>query len=137
MELDEIKHEEDRGVFTVAQIKAAVRARDNWRCVDCQMSNAEHQQTTGKSLHVHRKSPGVEYTIEGCVTVCQACHVLRHQEIDKDKPAPSFERGEFLAPLGWRAMIDDASEVLFGQRNRSALIRAAVLEYLKAKGLRA
>ena len=34
-------------------------------------------------------------------------------------------------------MIDDGSKAVFGTTNRSALIRAAVIEYLKARGLKA
>lgn len=61
-------------MMNVLQIKAAVRERDGLRCVKCGMTNFEHILTTGRQLDVHRVDPGSEYAVEGCITVCRACH---------------------------------------------------------------
>jgi hypothetical protein len=69
---------------TKVAIKTAVRVRDGMRCTQCGLSNAEHLDLTGKSLHVHRLQPGSPYTLEGCVTLCFSCHAT----------APKRKRGE-------------------------------------------
>lgn len=58
----------------VLEIKAAVRARDGHRCTECGMTNEEHRKKIGRSLEVHRLTPGSPYTIEGCQTLCRYCH---------------------------------------------------------------
>jgi hypothetical protein len=59
----------------VGAIKQAVRERDGMRCTLCGMTNEEHKaRYGGKSLHVHRKEPGGPYTVDGCITLCHACH---------------------------------------------------------------
>ena len=55
-------------------VKALVRRRDNYKCVDC-----GSEQDEGRSLDVHRLKPGSRYTVRGCVTVCQKCHRQRHK----------------------------------------------------------
>jgi 5-methylcytosine-specific restriction endonuclease McrA len=72
-----------------AIVKEKVRQRDGYRCTRCGMTNEEHQrlyrnQHGGKSLEVHRLVPGSKYTLEGCVTLCYACH----QAFPKSPPAP-------------------------------------------------
>lgn len=59
---------------SINEIKSAVRARDGFRCTQCGMSNEEHLQKTGRSLEVHRLTPGSPYTMEGCKTLCRRCH---------------------------------------------------------------
>lgn len=56
-------------------IKAVVRKRDKYRCTKCGMTNRKHKKIhCGRSLQVHRKNPGSEYSLEGCVTLCVSCH---------------------------------------------------------------
>jgi 5-methylcytosine-specific restriction endonuclease McrA len=51
-------------------IKAAVRERDDNRCVDC----GARRQPGKPQLDVHRIIPGSEYSVDGCVTLCRGCH---------------------------------------------------------------
>jgi hypothetical protein len=60
-------------------IKAAVRERDDYRCSKCHMTNDQHIRDTGRQLQVHRLTPGSAYTVEGCVTLCYACHEGCHR----------------------------------------------------------
>jgi hypothetical protein len=60
--------------MTELEIKSAVRARDGNRCTKCGMTNDQHKEWMGKSLHVHRVVPGSLYTVEGCVPLCIRCH---------------------------------------------------------------
>lgn len=62
-------------------VKAMVRKRDGYRCTVCGMTNDEHRrQHAGKALHVHRRAQGEPYTVDGCVTVCYACHGKQHRK---------------------------------------------------------
>lgn len=65
--------------MTDQQIKDAVRERDGQRCVDCGMTADEHISLYGKTLDVHRKVPGSEYSVDGCETVCKRCHGPREK----------------------------------------------------------
>ncbi len=62
--------------------------------------------------------------------------VARKSQASKPVPELPFERIEFQSPPGWTKMIDEASMTIFGAVNRSALVRAAILEYLKARGIK-
>jgi len=55
-------------------IKKKVRERDGHCCTECGMTAGEHRDKFGRNLHVHRITPGSEYTVDGCVTLCQECH---------------------------------------------------------------
>lgn len=66
------------------QIKAAVRKRDGHKCTRCGMTNQESLEVFRRSLDVHRLTPGAPYTVEGCVTLCRACH----------GPEPKLPHGE-------------------------------------------
>lgn len=62
--------------MTVTQIKAIVRERDGMRCTKCGITNDQHFKNHHKSLHVHRTTPGSDYSTEPgvCVTLCFSCH---------------------------------------------------------------
>lgn len=60
--------------MTVLEIKAAVRKRDGYACTRCGMNRAQHFAHYERDLDVHRVTPGSEYTMEGCITVCRSCH---------------------------------------------------------------
>lgn len=63
-------------------VKAAVRERDGYKCVDCGKTSEQAIEETGRELHVHRLEPGSEYALIGCVTVCKKCHGIRHRKGD-------------------------------------------------------
>jgi hypothetical protein len=58
----------------IGRVKKLVRARDGQKCTGCGMSSADHVDAYGRDLDVHRLTPGSLYTLEGCVTMCKACH---------------------------------------------------------------
>jgi 5-methylcytosine-specific restriction endonuclease McrA len=62
--------------MTVAQIKAAVRARDGLACTLCGLSNADHLSLYSRQLEVHRVVPRSAYSIDPgvCITTCRPCH---------------------------------------------------------------
>lgn len=55
-------------------VKAAVRRRDGFCCVQCGMTNDEHIRKYSRQLEVHRKTPGSIYVADDCVTLCKTCH---------------------------------------------------------------
>lgn len=121
--------------MNVLQTKAAVRARDGFRCTGCGMTNDEHKaRYKGKSLHVHRSSPGSEYTVDGCVSLCYVCH----------GPKPRSKVGGALEPFQFRpwnaglvAALDAASKDENGpyyRRPRNTIINLMVEEELRALG---
>jgi hypothetical protein len=101
----------------ILKIKRQVRERDGLRCTQCGLTNAEHLEQVGKSLHVHRLQPGSYYTVEACITVCASCHgsQARRKEGERDVEASAvlisvpydiYEQFRQLAhnnhrPVGW------------------------------------
>lgn len=69
--------------MTTKEIKAMVRARDGFKCVDCGATRSVGKRAT---LHTHRLTPGSEYTIDGCVTLCHDCHGKRHSNASTGTP---------------------------------------------------
>jgi hypothetical protein len=55
-------------------VKKRVRARDGHRCVKCGMTAEQHRAMYGRTLEVHRTTPGSIYLPELCVTLCCGCH---------------------------------------------------------------
>ncbi len=69
--------------MNVVELKDAIRARDGFRCQDCGMTNVEHLEKHGDSLHVHRLIPGSAYTMADCVTLCVTCHGQKPKTLDQ------------------------------------------------------
>lgn len=69
--------------MTEQEIKAAVRKRDGFLCVDCGITQGQHIEHFGRGLDVHRLSPGSEYSIDGCVALCFSCHGIRHRKLPR------------------------------------------------------
>ncbi len=78
--------------MTATDIKALVRARDGFRCVQCGMTNDRHRERYGRQLDVHRTEPGSPYSADGCVTLCKGCHAgqpkRRRGEPDRSSGRP-------------------------------------------------
>jgi hypothetical protein len=87
-----------RGDMTREQVKAMVRERDGHCCTKCGMTEAEHGARYGRRLEVHRTTPGSLYTMEGCVTLCQACHYGEPERAPGAKDA-EYQKSCFLVRL--------------------------------------
>lgn len=64
-------------LFWYKDRKAALE-RDNYRCVNCRMSNDEHIRKYKKGLHVHHVKPyrnSKDNSISNLVTLCIGCHL--------------------------------------------------------------
>lgn len=122
--------------LSVAEIKALVRFRDGYRCRLCGMTARKHIKRFRHTLDVHRLVPGSKYTVKGCIAVCRPCHkTLPKSPKHHGTSCPGVpDRIEFHAPLGWKSAIDAAS--LASGVKPNAFIRAAILEFLKAKSLK-
>jgi hypothetical protein len=59
-------------------IKAAVRARDGSRCVECGMTEREHRENFGRNLQVHRLEEGADYAQTECVALCALAPPFPH-----------------------------------------------------------
>lgn len=73
--------------MNVLDIKAAVRARDGHKCVDCGLSGVEYFRSHHRLLDVHRLIPGSVYAVADCVTVCKKCHKARHKKTPRQTKA--------------------------------------------------
>lgn len=93
--------------LTERTIKEQVRARDNYRCTKCGITQARHVEIYNRILDVHRLTPGSEYTVDGCVTLCQFCH--------GPQPKSSARSGQFTTALLPRDLVWDATLVARAQ----------------------
>jgi hypothetical protein len=69
-----------------ADIKAVVRHRGGYRCVECGMTARQHVRLFGRTLDVHRTLPGEPYSVRTCVSLCRPCHLT------KPKSPPGTQR---------------------------------------------
>lgn len=121
--------------MNVIQIKAAVRQRDGFRCLQCGLTNAEHVARHGRQLEVHRVIPGSVYSAEPgvCRTLCRSCHGPQ----PKRKRGQRFEEEHVI--MGRLSVpISKALDAYFaGTRPTpplNAVIRVALEDFLRAKG---
>lgn len=113
-----------------ADVKAAVRARDGFRCTRCGLTNEAHRARCGKQLQVHRLKPRSAYTLEGCVTLCSTCHGPQPKG---DGGEPDYGHGGKITlnldlPEGFLVRIERQAK-RFGM-NRLAYIRMSVVRQL-------
>lgn len=104
--------------LAVAEVKALVRFRDGYCCVECGMSAREHVQKHGKTLEVHRLIPGSRYTVRGCVALCGNCHF--------GKPRSPRQIGACRGLVRLRAGIAEALQAL-ADENETTLTEEANL----------
>lgn len=59
------------------EIRRKVLQRDNYRCQECGISNADSRRKYGKGLSVHHIQPyedGGTHDLDNLVSLCMACH---------------------------------------------------------------
>ena len=93
-------------------VKKAVRARDG-SCRRCGRTNESHLKEFGRSLDVHRKVAGAEYTMDNCEAMCRTCHGRIPKERDANKREDAIKAAG-LKPAGLRPVLlglspDDAA----------------------------
>jgi len=73
--------------------KQRVRLRDQFRCQDCGMTQADHIEKHGESLHVHHITPAREFNdadernaMENLIALCQQCHLGKWEQIAPLRP---------------------------------------------------
>lgn len=79
-----------------SKIKREIRQRDGWRCTECGLSDEEHHELYGKTLEVHRIIPGSSYDLEGCTTLCRACHGSKPK---RENGVAMEETGRAMVPI--------------------------------------
>jgi hypothetical protein len=104
------------------ELKVAIRTRDGYRCLLCGMTEVNHQIAYGRALHVHRIVPGSEYAMEGCETLCEECHAVRHRELR------GKSRGEKVLVAFWLGKDDlvtlkKLAGLMGGGRSRTVALR--------------
>jgi hypothetical protein len=88
--------------MNITALKAAVRTRDGHRCTECGLADLEHRRVCGKALEVHRLKPGTPYSMEGCRTLCGACHAKqpRSPSGTSDRTTIALSRADVAKALG-------------------------------------
>ena len=85
------------------ELKESIRRRDNYRCVDCGITQRQmvcRLLAEGKGhlrqrkLQVHRIIPDGPYSFENCKTVCSPCHSKYRRDLTGEfPPKPNFAGG--------------------------------------------
>lgn len=120
-------------------VKEAVRKRDSHRCVDCGLTDEQHQRKYGRNLDVHRLLPGCVYSLEHCVTLCKSCHAARHVagidttglEYERQNPRPP--RAVFHIPQELRDALTAYRDSLRLRPSESEILRTALELFLETK----
>lgn len=116
----------------VLAVKRAVRARDGMVCVECGRTNADHIAEFGRTLDVHRVTPGSEYSVEPgvCVTLCRNCHSTKPK-----RPSGSVQRAYKSVRLP--ARLWEAIEELAAERftRPGVIVVQSILDYLSQHGV--
>jgi cytochrome c553 len=126
-----------RGMMTRAEVKRAVRLRDDMKCVKCGMDDRQHREEYGRTLDVHRKDPGSLYTLDGCITLCCGCHGAEPWRAtgDVDVEGPRHPRKAFHAPAELFAALEQYIVTTRPQPTEAAVLRIALEEFLQRHGL--
>lgn len=116
----------------VLAVKRGVRERDGMACVECGKTNADHVAEFGRSLEVHRVTPGSEYSTSPgvCVTLCRDCHATKPK-----RPRGSIERAYRTVSLPmplWKAVEELAAERFM---RPGVIVVQALLDYLADHGV--
>jgi hypothetical protein len=121
--------------MTEVEVKEAVRTRDGNACAECGMTNEQHNRTFGRSLEVHRNTPGSPYTVGDCSLLCQPCH--------RPKPVSARGRGRRATATKKTKLVTLTMPTDWYVRARSAardlsisvpdLMRMATADYLQRR----
>jgi hypothetical protein len=127
-----------RGEAVSQQIKAAVRLRDGMRCTECGLTDRQHRRRFGRTLDVHRVTPGASYTVDGCTTLCRPCHSSKPKLPHGTRP-PFRRRSGEVFPIGVKINPDLAAALeafmKTSRRTKRAAVEMALEEYLRARDL--
>ena len=79
-----------------SRVRRAVFERDGWRCVKCgRGGRLECDHVTPLD-----REPGQDpYDVNGCQTLCRACHIEKTARENRHEPTP--------AEASWRALVED------------------------------
>ncbi len=111
------------------EIKALVRHRDGYRCVECGISAAEHVLNRGRNLDVHRVIPGSKYTVDGCVTLCKECHNTKPKS-----PRGTRPDGSRTVTISGPLLVQLKKLAKKNRRTVTAQLCIALEEFLTQKG---
>jgi hypothetical protein len=112
------------------EIKALVRHRDGYRCQSCGLAARQSVKKYGRTLEVHRRSPGARYSLKGCVTLCKSCHAEAHGDLIE----PFVRSVAVTVPPPLLKVMDQYIAENCPAYNRAAVVRMALAQYLERRG---
>jgi hypothetical protein len=110
------------------------------RCTECGLTDRQHRMRFGRTLDVHRVTPGVPYTVDGCITLCRPCHSGKPKLPYGTRP-PFRRRSGEVFPLGTKINTDLAAALgAFMRTSRPkvsirAAVETALEDFLRARDL--